>query len=172
MEKLSAKADLDLIGYQLFCKFNRSRKKSYRLVNMRIYLLLIVLAAITLYMFIKGTYGTNSYLMLALSAIFTVYYLYILLLTPRKNYKIVKTAYEGKTFVMSEDTFEVHKGEEQSVYHYEDFFKAFEIKDYFIMYFTNAQGLLVSKAQFEQGAPEQFAEILKRQMGKFFERIE
>ena len=172
MKRLEADVALSFEGYKTFCKFNSMRNKNYRSANVRIYVILAAIFAVTLYMIISGNYGANIWIMIALCAIFGGYYFKALVVAPKKQYEIVKEAYSGKKYVVTEEAFEVHQGEGVDSFRFDEILKIFEIKDYFYVYVTNALCLVVDKSLFTVGTPEDFAAVAEENLGSFFIKIE
>ncbi len=168
MKRLEADVALSFEGYKTFCKFNSMRNKNYEKANVRIYVIMGVIFAITAYMFVGGDFGYNKYIMLALSAMFGWYYYKALVIAPKKQYVTVSEAYSGKKYVITEEAFEVHQGEGKDVFNYDEILKVYEIEKYFYVYVTNALCLVVDKSLFTLGTPEDFAEILRENLGSYF----
>lgn len=168
MKRLEADVALSFEGYKTFCKFNSMRNKNYKHANTRIYFILAAIFAVTLYMFFGGNFGYNKYIMLAITVMFGWYYYKAIVIAPKKQYETVKEAYSGKKYIMTEEAFEVHQGEGADVFYYDEILKVYEIEEYFYVYVTNALCLVVDKSLFTEGTPEDFAEILKENLGSFF----
>ncbi|MBR6802105.1 MAG: YcxB family protein [Eubacteriaceae bacterium] len=168
MKRLEADVALSFEGYKTFCKFNSMRNKNYKSANVRIYVIMAVIFAVTIYMFFGDGFGYNKFIMLAVSVLFGWYYFNALVLAPKKQYVKVKEGYSGKKYVMTDEAFEVHQGEGVDTFYYDDILKVYEIEEYFYVYVTNALCLVVDKSLFTLGTPEDFAEILEENLGSFF----
>ncbi|MBE6037694.1 MAG: YcxB family protein [Anaerofustis stercorihominis] len=172
MKRLEADVALSYEGYKTFCKFNSMRNKNYKYANARIYVILGAIFAVTLYMILSGKYGANIWIMIGLCGIFGGYYYKALVTAPKKQYETVKQAYSGKKYIITEEAFEVHEGENADIFNFDEILKIYEIEKYFYVYITNALCLVVDKSLFTAGTPEDFAELAQEALGSFFIKLE
>ena len=169
MKTFDVKIDMDYQTYKTFCGFNGYRNRFYKMGSLRIIIICGLLGALSLLMMFNPKYGSNGYILMGFTLLIAGYFFYVMKLAPKKRYQTVEAAYrQNKFYHMDEKKIEIESEKGTAKLTYEDIFKAYEIDDFFYLYLSNTEALIMDKRNFTAGDPLDFRKILQDNLGKFF----